>query len=274
MRLYNELRDDRDTLKITVITAVYNRVGTIQQCLESVLGQRDCDVQYIVVDGMSDDGTEQVIDRYRDRIDTVIREPDAGIYDALNKGIRAATGDVVGFLHADDTFADSQVLSRIARAHAERPVDATYGDLDYVDPERGRVVRHWVSGPFSRRKFFWGWMPPHPTVYLKRAHYQAYGLYNLQMPTAADYELLVRMFVRHRLTAHYIPRVLVNMRVGGSSNASLGNRMKANADDRRAWASNGLTPPPLIRLTKPLRKLPQFVGSQIRRNGSRRIERN
>lgn len=256
-------------MKISVITAVYNRRDSVEACIQSVLGQQVCNVEYIVVDGMSDDGTAQVVERFRDRIDTIIREPDQGIYDALNKGIRAATGDVVGFLHADDTFADPWVLRDVARAHADPELDATYGDLDYVDMASGRVTRHWVSGPYRRNRFFFGWMPPHPTVYFKRRVYEQHGLYNLDMPTAADYEMLVRMMVRHRASAVWIPRVLVRMGVGGSSNASLGNRMKANADDRRAWTANGLNAPPLIRLTKPLRKLPQFVGSQIKRNGSR-----
>ena len=252
-------------MKITVITAVYNRASTIEDCIQSVLDQQDCDVEHIVIDGMSDDGTEQVIATYRDRINRVIREPDDGIYDALNKGIRAATGDVVGFLHADDRFADNRVLSHIAEAHADDTIDATYGDLDYVDSKRNRIVRHWVSGPYRRSRFFYGWMPPHPTVYFKRRVYQEHGLYNLDMPTAADYELLVRMLVRHQIQATYIPQVLVQMRVGGSSNASLVNRWKANRDDRRAWQVNDLQPPPLIRLTKPLRKIPQFIASRIKR---------
>ena len=250
-------------MKISVITAVFNRHQTIRRCLESVLAQQNCDLEYVVVDGMSNDGTESIVDEYADRIQTLIREPDDGIYDALNKGVLAATGDIVGFLHADDLFADTNVLQRVTELHLNEPLDASYGDLQYIDSDSGRVVRHWVSKPFNRKKFYFGWMPPHPTVYIRKSCYLEHGLYNLDMPTAADYELLVRMMVAKEITVGYVPHVMVKMQSGGSSNASIKNRLNANRDDREAWRRNGLTPPPLIRFTKPLRKLPQFLFSRF-----------
>ena len=236
---------------------------SIERCFNSVLSQKNCEIEYIVVDGMSTDGTSEIVECYRERIDQIIREPDDGIYDALNKGVNAATGDVVGFMHADDSFADDRVLQRISELHTEHKVDASYGDLQYIDKESGRVTRHWVSGRYNPSKFYFGWMPPHPTVYIRKSTYMQHGLYNLDMPTAADYELLVRMMVKEKISVGYVPHVLVKMQVGGSSNASIKNRVNANKDDRLAWQRNGLKPPPLIRFTKPLRKLPQFVTAMF-----------
>lgn len=247
-------------MKISVITAVYNRASTIGGAIASVLAQHNVDVELVVVDGNSTDDTPQVIAEYGDQVAKSIREPDTGIYNALNKGLRAATGDVVGFLHADDWLAGENVLSDVARLCAESDVDGVYADLEYVDADdQERVHRRWVSGVYDVRKFRRGWMPPHPTVYFRRECYERFGLFNEDLRTAADYELLVRMMVRHGANMAYLPRVTVKMRVGGVSNASLTNRLNANRDDRQAWLINGLKPPLGLRFTKPLRKLPQFL---------------
>ncbi|SMP62107.1 glycosyltransferase [Neorhodopirellula lusitana] len=246
-------------MKISVITAVYNRRKTIGDALQSVLSQRDVELDTVVVDGDSDDGTSEIISQLGNQICCSIREPDSGIYDALNKGIAAAQGDVLGFLHADDWMADDQALSRVAQAMADPEVDGVYGDLVYVDAQTpNKVHRYWRSGEYDVRKFRSGWMPPHPTVYFRRGVYERFGDFNLAIKTAADYELLVRMMVRHGVRMKYIPHVMVKMRTGGASNASLKNRLQANADDRAAWTMNGLRPPIGLRLTKPLRKLPQL----------------
>ncbi|TWT72930.1 glycosyltransferase family 2 protein [Allorhodopirellula solitaria] len=247
-------------MKISVITAVYNRADTIAGAIDSVLGQQNVDLEYIVVDGKSTDSTADVVASYGGRITRSICEPDAGIYDALNKGIAAASGDAIGFLHADDCFADDQVLSRVVEMLADERIDGVYGDLVYVDAgSLERVRRKWVSGPYKVAKFRRGWMPPHPTVYFRKQCYEQFGVFNDHMKTAADYELLVRMMVKHQVPMGYLPQVMVKMRVGGASNASLRNRMHANADDRNAWVINGLPSPWGLRLTKPLRKLPQFL---------------
>lgn len=245
--------------KITVITAVYNRAGTVGDAIESVLSQSYSNLEYIIVDGMSKDGTDRVVQKYSDKIDHIIREPDDGIYDALNKGVRAATGDIIGFLHADDVLAHASVLESIANAFVTHRVQAVYGDLVYVRAEPPHpIVRYWHSGPFDARKFRWGWMPPHPTVYLARECYDRWGGYRQDLDIAADYELLVRMMVANHISVAYVEDVLVNMRLGGKSNASVRNRLHANYEDRKAWELNGLPPPIGLRVTKPLRKLQQY----------------
>ncbi|MCC9640866.1 glycosyltransferase [Rhodopirellula sp. JC740] len=247
-------------MKFSVITAVYNRGTTIGGAIDSVLSQLDVELELIVVDGNSTDDTPQVIAGYGEQVSKSIREPDTGIYDALNKGLRAATGDVIGFLHADDWLADANVLADVARLMDDPKVDGVFGDLVYVDGQTpDKVHRYWRSGPYDVRKFRTGWMPPHPTVYFRRELYEKYGDFDCSIPTAADYELLVRMMVRHGARMRYIPQVMVKMRTGGASNASLQNRLQANRDDRSAWLRNGLKPPLGLRFTKPLRKLPQFL---------------
>lgn len=246
-------------MKISVITAVYNRSKTIGDALECVLNQDAVDVESVVIDGMSDDGTDQVISRYKDRISVHVREPDKGIYDALNKGFSRASGDVIGFLHADDMLNGSTCLSTIDSVFQDPSVDLVYGDLIYVgQQETSKVVRYWKDRVYDRRRFRFGWMPAHPTVYVRRGVYEKFGLFRDDFHTSADYECLVRLLYKHELKAVHIPETLVKMRVGGQSNATLANRRRANQEDRLAWVVNGLKPPPLLRLSKPMRKLPQY----------------
>ncbi len=246
-------------MRISIITAVYNRVETIEATIQSILRQRDVNIEYIVVDGNSDDGTENVISRYEGQISKYIREADGGIYSALNKGIRAATGDIIGFVHADDILHQVKTCNRISEAFADDDVDACYGDLVYVDSVRpDQVVRYWKSGPITSSSFQWGWMPPHPTFYLRRRHYLELGLYREDFEIAADYELMVRMLHKHQLKAAYIQDILVQMRMGGKSNASLNNHWCANREDKLAWNVNGLKPPRCLRVLKPMRKISQF----------------
>lgn len=246
-------------MKISIITAVYNRARTIESAIQSVVNQRDVDIEYIIVDALSNDGTEEIVRKYEGQVARYIREKDKGIYDALNKGLRAATGDVIGFLHADDMLASPECICKVAKAFENPAVDATYADLLYVtfeDPDK--IVRYWKSGPFRRNKFRFGWMPPHPTVYLRRRHYEELGGYRDDFQISADYELLVRMMYAGKLNVEYINEILVKMRVGGKSNASLSNRMLANREDRNAWGVNGLKSPFALQFTKPGRKLLQY----------------
>lgn len=247
-------------MKITVITTCFNSAATIGDTLESVKRQDYPALEYIVVDGGSSDGTLDVVSCYSDVVNRVIYGPDSGIYDALNKGIDAATGDVVGFLHSDDFFAHSAVLSQLAAAFQSSGADAVYADLDYVDRnDPQRVIRKWRSQPYSPALFYRGWMPAHPTFYLKRSLYMAHGGYKLQFKQSADYELMLRMLLRHGCSAHYLPEVIVKMRVGGASNVSLKNRWRANREDAMAWKVNALRPALLTRWLKPLSKLFQFL---------------
>ena len=244
---------------ISIITAVINSALTVRNCIESVKSQ-SIKPEHILVDGGSTDSTLDVVRESSLGITKVVSEPDRGVYDALNKGIALATGEVIGVLHADDTFADHFVLSRVAMVFEDEDVDSCYGDLLYVDREdNGRIVRRWRSGPYDVRKFYWGWMPPHPAFFVRRKIYEKYGLYNLSFGTAADYELMLRFLVRHRIQSVYIPAILVKMRTGGLSNISLMNRLRANRMDRKEWRENGLKPFPFTHILKPLSKVGQYL---------------
>ncbi len=245
-------------MKISVITAVRNGRATLADALDSALAQDHSDLELIVIDGASTDGTQEVIQRYAGRLDHVISEPDEGIYDALNKGLRLAMGDIVGFLHADDRYADDRVLSRVAAALTDPGVDACYGDLLYVrrdDP--GRVVRCWRAGSYRPRRLAWGWMPPHPTFYARRAVYQRLGGFDSGYRIAADYDCLLRFLGAGRIACAYIPEVLVHMRTGGASNRSPRSLLRKSWEDYRALRHNRVGGLGAL-LLKNLQKLPQF----------------
>jgi glycosyltransferase len=242
---------------ISVVTVARNAAGTIRDCLRSVASQSAPPVEHLVIDGASDDGTCEAA---RAAGVHVVSEPDRGLYDAMNKGLARATADVVGFLNADDVYAAPDVLARVADALSDPAADACYGDLEYVDgADASRVTRRWKAGPYDVARFRWGWMPPHPTFFVRRDVYERLGGFDLRFGSAADYELMLRFLVRHRIPARYVPSVLVRMRTGGVSNRSLGNRVAANRMDRLAWKANGLTPLPWTGVAKPLRKLGQFL---------------
>lgn len=217
---------------ISVVTAVYNRKDTVGQALDSILSQTHRGVEVVVVDGASTDGTREVLDDYRSRIPNFVSEPDGGIYDALNKGILRAHGDVVGFLHADDLFAHDAVLERIVAAFETPGVDAVYGDLVYVDKhDPNRIVRYWKAGEFDRAKLREGWMPPHPTFYVRRTVYERLGLFDTRYRIAADYDSVVRFLFTGDIGVAYVPEVLVRMRVGGVSNRSLATILRKSRED-------------------------------------------
>jgi glycosyltransferase len=248
-------------MKISVITAVFNNAGTIRDALESTLSQRYPDVELVVVDGGSTDGTQKIIESYRDRIATYVSEPDRGIYDALNKGLRLATGDVVGLLHSDDAFADAEVLGRVAQALQDSAADACYGDLNYVRKEPPHaVVRAWKAGEFMPRKLALGWMPPHPTLYVRRAVYERLGGFDTCYRIAADYDWMLRLLTQSA-QVRYVPHVQVLMRVGGASNRSLRNILRKSVEDWQALRSNGFGPFAAVCALggKNIGKLPQFL---------------
>ncbi|PJJ79444.1 glycosyltransferase family 2 protein [Mucilaginibacter auburnensis] len=245
-------------LKISLITVTRNAESTIQRCIESVLFQDYANVEYIIIDGNSTDGTAQIIRKHINDIARFVSEPDKGIYDAMNKGIKIATGDVVGILNADDFFASPQVLSNVAQAFAKNEIDALYGDLNYLKPDGG-VVRRWVSGAYKAWRFNWGWMPPHPTFYCKRLFFNKLGLYDLDFGTAADYELMLRFMFKNKLQVHYLNSLMVNMQTGGASNQTLLNRIKAWKSDLSAMGKNGVLIPQVCVIFKPLRKLIQYL---------------
>lgn len=246
-------------MKVSIITSTFNSASTLKTALDSVRNQDYSDIEYIVVDGGSTDATVDIIQASQDIISKWVSEPDEGIYDALNKGISMATGDVIGFVHSDDYLASPSTITQLVSAFEKEECDAVYGDLDYVDKsDVSKVIRKWRSKPFSPKLFHYGWMPAHPTFYLKRSAYEEYGMYRTDFRISADYELMLRMMVRHEIKSAYLPQVMVKMRVGGESNASFKNRVQANKEDAAAWKLNGLKPYPFTRFLKPLSKLIQF----------------
>jgi glycosyltransferase involved in cell wall biosynthesis len=248
-------------MKISVITATYNSEATVRDTLDSISRQDYPDVEHIIVDGRSTDRTLEIVANFP-HVKKVVSEKDTGIYDAMNKGIRMATGDVIGILNSDDVYIDPSVLGEVAQAFADPAVMTVYADLQYVYPENlDRVKRTWITGPFKRKSFYYGWMPPHPTFFVRKEVYQRIGVFNTDLRSAADYELMLRILLKFGMPAHYIPRVIVKMRAGGVSNASLRNRLRANREDRLAWKLNGLKPYFFTLYLKPLRKITQFINT-------------
>jgi len=246
-------------MKVSIITATFNSETTVLDTLHSVRKQAGVEVEHIVIDGASRDSTVSLVRQFSNEI-KLISEQDAGIYDAMNKGIGIATGDVIGILNSDDFYAGGDVLQQVVSAFRNSSCDAVYGDLQYVSKEDpSRVTRSWRAGPYRQGAFKWGWMPPHPTFFVRRHVYENFGKFNLDMKTAADYEIMLRFIHKHGIKLAYIPSVLVKMRTGGASNASLNNRIRANREDRRAWACNGLQPFWFTLYLKPVRKISQFI---------------
>jgi glycosyltransferase involved in cell wall biosynthesis len=244
--------------KVSLITVCYNAKSTIQRCIESVLTQSHLNTEYIIIDGGSTDGTIQIIEQYRSNISLFISEPDKGIYDAMNKGINLANGDVIGTLNADDVLGNSEVLKTIASTFEQTQPDIVYGDLQYVNLN-GMLVRRWNSKKYKQGAFNWGWMPPHPAFYCKRQLFHNFGLYNLEYGTAGDYELMLRFMHLNKLNVVHLNKVLVKMSVGGISNRSLTNRARAWYFDFKAMKKNGVLFPPLAIILKPVRKISQYI---------------
>jgi glycosyltransferase len=249
-------------IKISIITAVYNNHAHIEQCIQSVLSQTYTNIEHIIIDGNSNDGTANIIRNYENKIAHWVTEPDKGIYDALNKGIKLATGDVVGLLHSDDMFANDRVIEKIADRFTETQCDATYGDLLYVSKaDPSKIIRYWKSCPFDVKNFRKGWMPAHPTLFMTKNIYDTLGLFNLKYRISSDYDLMLRTVGTGRLTCEYIPEVITHMRVGGASNKSIKNIWVKSYEDWQALRSNktgGLST--LIR--KNISKVGQFFHRQ------------
>jgi glycosyltransferase involved in cell wall biosynthesis len=247
-------------MKCTIITVSYNAIDTIESTINSVLSQDYNNIEYIIIDGNSSDGTKEIIHRYENRISKWISEKDNGIYDAMNKGIQLATGDIIGILNADDLYSSNDIISKVVNQITQSNADALYGDLKYVlKNDISKTIRFWKSGEYLDGKFLKGWMPPHPTFFVKKNIYNQLGLYRTDMPSAADYELMLRYIHVNKVKLTYLPELITIMREGGVSNKSLLNRWKANRDDLRAWQVNNIKPNAFTLILKPLSKLIQFV---------------
>jgi len=247
-------------MKITIITVSFNSAKTIEDCILSVLNQSYKNIEYIVIDGGSTDGTVDIIKKYDEKIKFWISEEDNGIYDAMNKGIRAGTGEIVGIINSDDMYADSSVIKDVARAISDGNVHSCYGDMVLVHRENvNRIIRYWKSREFSKERFKKGWMPPHPTFFVKKDIYDRYGGFHLNLSLAADYELMLRFLYKHDISCVYIPRVLIKMRSGGSCRPTLSNTIYNSISCYKAWKMNGLKPKPMTFFFKPMSKIIQFL---------------
>ncbi|MFD2284861.1 glycosyltransferase [Pedobacter petrophilus] len=248
-------------MKISIITVVYNNHKTIKTAIDSVLGQHYQNIEYIIIDGNSTDGTTDFIYSYGDSISKVISEPDKGIYDAMNKGIALCTGEVIGILNSDDVYAHRNVLSEVMKQFTEdAALDLVYGDLVYVkNNDLDQVVRTWISKPYYPKFFEDGHVPPHPSLFIKRSVYQKVGLFNLEMRLAADYEFMLRLFKLHQYKSKYLNHLLVKMRLGGATNASIKNIVNGNLEILRAWKINHLKAPFLLMPRRIAKRLIQFA---------------
>lgn len=246
-------------MKISIITATYNSAATVHDTLTNIARQEYPHIEHLIIDGLSKDATLSIVKAFP-HVFKVVSESDHGIYDAMNKGILLATGEVVGILNSDDFYCNPLVVSKVMEAFSDPAVDVVYGDLQYVKQDNTRIItRTWKAGHFKKKSFYYGWMPPHPAFFVRRRVYDKVGLFNTTLRSAADYELMLRILVKHDMNVRYIPEVLVKMRAGGMSNATLAHRLRANGEDRLAWELNNLKPFFFTTWLKPVRKITQFI---------------
>lgn len=245
-------------MKISIVTPVYNdpRIG---RTLQSILDQRhDHELEIIIIDGGSSDETLDVIEKYKNYLNILISAPDRGIYDGMNKGIKCATGDVIGILNADDYYVDTSGIRDVMETFERHPeIDVCYGDVFYVD-ENKEIRRYWKSSGHRRSKWYWGWRPPHPSFFVRGEVYKHYGTFNLDFPIAGDYELQLRLLFKNNTPALHLRRPLVCMTLGGTSNNSIRNIFQANCESFRAWQHNQLRGGYMVPLLKPLQNIIQF----------------
>lgn len=228
-------------MKISIITATYNAATTIEDTILSVASQSYPDIEHIIIDGSSTDGTLSFIKKHENKVAKVISEPDNGIYDAMNKGISLATGDMIGMLNSDDFYINNDVISTVVNAFMAKNVDSVFADLVYVRADDlDKIVRYYSSANFNPKKMAYGWMPAHPTFFVKREIYEQYGLYKTDYQIAADYELIARFLVKSKVSYSYIPKVLVKMRTGGASTRNLKSNWILNKEIVRACRENGI----------------------------------
>ena len=248
-------------MKISIITVVFNNEKTISTAIESVLNQTYPDVEYIIIDGNSTDGTLSRINRYASSIDKIVSEPDQGTYDAMNKGIRLATGEVIGILNSDDVYADDDVLTDLMNAFEDTSTDIVYGNLVYVkSDDLNQVVRTWKSENYYPGFFEDGHVPPHPSLFIRRKVYDTVGHFNKTMRLAADYEFMLRLFKLYNFKSKYLNRLFVKMRLGGATNGSFRNIVDGNREILKAWQLNQLKAPILLMPKRLLKRLIQYLG--------------
>ncbi|RZK12566.1 MAG: glycosyltransferase [Flavobacterium sp.] len=248
-------------MKVSLITVTYNSAKYLQNAIQSVSFQDYPNIEYIVVDGGSSDETLSIINQNSSCISKWISEKDNGMYDAINKGMKMATGDIIGILNSDDMLASNNVISKIVTCFKEQQVDSLFGDLLYVDAEEtSKIHRFWKGLPYKRSLFNTGWMPAHPTFYVRKEVVDQLGGYQQNYFSASDFEFMTRYLYKHRISSHYLPELIVKMRKGGMSNGNLQKRIRANRRDYLAMKVNNVPFPFIVSLIKPLRKIPQYLG--------------
>jgi len=248
-------------MKVSIITATYNSEKTLSSCMDSVLSQNYSDIEYIIIDGASNDGTLALIESYAIKNPNIVyySDKDRGIYDALNKGIELSTGDIIGFVHSDDYLADNTVIDQIVKAFLKFDVIGVYGDLHYVASSNvQKVIRYWRSQPFKEKLLLRGWMPAHPTLFLKKEVYKNKGSFDLNYKIAADYDFILRVFQDKNYTFKYLPITVTKMRIGGASNKGIKNLIRKTREDYRASRNNGLRLPLKVVLFKNFSKIQQW----------------
>jgi len=246
-------------MKVSIITATFNSEYTILDCIESVNQQTYTNIEHTIIDGDSHDSTIKIIKNNHSRVKLIISEPDNGIYDAMNKGISIATGDIIGILNSDDLYTDDLVIEKVVEAFTNTKADCVYADLYYVKKDNTeKIVRHWRTKNYVPGAFKKGWHPAHATFFVRKEVYEKYDLFNLDFSLAADFELMLRLFERHHITSAYIPEPLVRMRLGGATSKSIKNIIKQNIECYRAFKVNDIKVSPLYPIYRLLPKLKQF----------------
>lgn len=248
-------------MKISVITVSYNSEKTIERTIKSVLKQENITLEYIIIDGASNDNTIKIIEKYKndfklkDYSYLIKSEPDNGIYDAMNKGIKIASGDIIGILNSDDYYANNDVLYSVISNFERNKIDSVYGDLLYI--KNGKPYRYWKSGNY--KSFNTGWMPPHPSFFVKRDIYEKYGIFRLDCGINADYEILLRFFEVYKISSLWVNKIFTFMEAGGASNNGIKSRINGINNDKIAWEKNNLKSNYFTIILKKVRKLPQFL---------------
>ena len=252
-------------MKISIITVCYNSSQTISRTIESVLAQKDVQLEYLIIDGASKDNTVQIAESYREQFAQkgvfyrIVSEPDQDIYDAMNKGVRTASGDIIGILNSDDRYASDDVLSTVTDVFWKSQSESLYGNLLYIKDEK--PYRYWRSGKFHTFKH--GWMPPHPAFFVTKDAYQKYGLYRLDCGVNADYEFMLRLLEKEKATTCWVDKTFVYMAAGGTSDNGINSRIQGVVDNKIAWKVNGMKPPFYTVYWKKIRKIPQFLTAKF-----------
>jgi glycosyltransferase len=247
-------------MKISIVTPTYNSAKTLARTIESVIAQAYSDLEYIVIDGASTDNTKEIVADYQDKLNIkFVSEPDKGIYDAMNKGIKLATGDIIGILNSDDFYDNSGVLNNVNKTFEDKKNDAVYGDIKYFSEDTGKVSRYWEAGEYKENKLNNGWTVPHPALFVRKTVYNNCGLFNTDLKLAADYEFILRLLKIYKINIKYLPETFVRMYSGGASGNSLKQRIKGWQELKMAWEMNGLKLPRLFILRRVTSKLRQFL---------------